>query len=152
MLRKARTRVRDRSMTRWREVLEVAPAGAAGVGDGGHPDAEGEPVRIDAVVAGVGILLAGPGEDVDVDVDQAGRHVEPRRVHDLERLPRWDALLDRGDLPSRDGHVAHGAQAAGGIDHVPVPEEQVVSGLRRRRAQGQDGHQDETEALHAVSA
>ena len=40
MLRNASTRVRERSMTRVLEVLEVAPAGAAGVDHGRHADAE----------------------------------------------------------------------------------------------------------------
>ena len=82
---------------------------AAGVGDGGHADAEREAVGIDAVVAGVGSALAGAGEDVDVDVDQAGRDVEPGDVDDLERVGGVDVRGDGRDLAVRDGDVAHGA-------------------------------------------
>ena len=53
------------------EILEVAPAGAAGIGDRRHADAQREAVRIDAVVAGVRAPLARAGVDVRVDVDRA---------------------------------------------------------------------------------
>ena len=59
------------------EVVEIPPAGAAGVGDGRHADPEGETIRIDATVAGVGTWLASAGVDVRMDIDQAGRHVQP---------------------------------------------------------------------------
>ena len=62
------------------EVLEVAPAGAAGVGDGRHAGAEREAVGIDAVVARVGPSFAGARVDVRVDVHQARRHVQAGRV------------------------------------------------------------------------
>ena len=41
------------------EILEVAPAGTAGIADRGDAIPEREPVGIDAVVAGVGPPLAG---------------------------------------------------------------------------------------------
>ena len=46
------------------EVLEVAPARAAGVRHRRHADAEGEAVRVDAVVARIRAALAGAGVDV----------------------------------------------------------------------------------------
>ena len=63
-------------MIRCLEVLEVAPAGAAGVGHGRDARAEREAVGIDAVVARVGPPLAGAGEDVHMDVDQSRRDVQ----------------------------------------------------------------------------
>ena len=84
MLRNAKTRVRERSMTEPLEVIEVAPAGAAGVGHGRHARTEREAVGIDAVVAGIRPPLARAGEDVHVDVDQARRHVEALHVHGLQ--------------------------------------------------------------------
>jgi hypothetical protein len=59
------------------EVLEIPPAGTARVGDSRHADPEGEAIRIDATVAGVGTWLASAGVDVRMDVDQAWRHVQP---------------------------------------------------------------------------
>ena len=59
------------------EVVEIPPAGAAGVGDGRHTNPEGEAIGIDAVVAGVRTSLASAGVDVRMDIDQAGRHVQP---------------------------------------------------------------------------
>ena len=87
------------------EVLEVAPAGAAGVGHGRDARAEREAVGIDAVVARVRTPFAGAGEDVHVDVDKPGRDVQPRDVHGLECLGRVDLRRDGGDLAAADGHV-----------------------------------------------
>ena len=75
MFRNAKTRVRDAVDDPRLEILEVPPAGAAGVGHGRDARAEREAIGIDAVVAGVGPPLAGAGEDVHVDVDQARRDV-----------------------------------------------------------------------------
>ena len=71
MLRNASTRVLRAIDDALLEVLEVAPARAAGIGDGGHAVAQREAVGIHAVVAGVGAALAGAGVDVDVNVDRA---------------------------------------------------------------------------------
>src|SRR3954467_394987 len=57
------------------EVLEVAPAGTAGVNDGGDAYAEGKAVGINAVVAGIGITLTSPGIDVSMNVNEAGSDI-----------------------------------------------------------------------------
>ena len=104
------------------------------------PDAQREAVRVDAVVAGVGALLAGARVDVDVDVDEAGGHVEARDVDDLEGLGGVDPRGDRGDLAVGDGHVADGAHAVLRVDDVAAPEQQVV--LRLGRGARGDGRSE----------
>ena len=108
MFRKAKTRVLAPIDDPRLEVLEVPPARAAGVGHGRHARAEREAVGIDAVVAGVRPPLAGPGEDVHVDVDQSRRHVQARDVDGLEGASRVDLRRHGGDLAAADGHVADG--------------------------------------------
>ena len=92
MLRKTRTRVIGAIDDLCLEVVEVAPAGAARIGDRGDADAEREPIGIDAVVAGVRPFLAGAREDVGVDVDEPRCHVQAGDVHHLEGFRR----IDRG--------------------------------------------------------
>ena len=58
------------------EVVEVAPARSAGVGDSRHPGAKREPIRIDTVVAGVRSRLTGASVDVRMQIDQAGDDVQ----------------------------------------------------------------------------
>ena len=57
------------------EILEVAPAGAAGVGHGRHARAKCEAVGIDAVIARVRPSLPRPGVNVHVNIDEPRRDV-----------------------------------------------------------------------------
>ena len=111
------------------EILEIAPAGAAGIGDGRHADAEGVAVRVEAVIAGVRAALAGAGVDVGVDVDQAGSHVEAGDVDHFESGGRIQMGGDGGDGAILDGNIADGADVVLRIDDVSALEEQD-----RRRA------------------
>ena len=86
MLRKASTRVFERSITRVlksSKLRQPAPPASTTVVT---PTRKREAVGVDAVVAGVGALLAGARVDVGVDVDQAGRDVEAGDVDRLEGL------------------------------------------------------------------
>ena len=120
-------------MTRVLEVLEVAPARAAGVGHGRHPDAQREAVGVEAVVARVRALLARAREDVNVDVDEARASRRGRETSTTLNASAGSIFAAHGgDLPARDGHVAHGAEAVLGVDDVPAAQQQVVLRLRRR--------------------
>ena len=92
MLRKASTRVFDRSMTRCLKSSKLRQPAHAGVGHRRDADAQREAVGVDAVVAGVGAALARAGEDVGVDVDEAGRHVQARR-HRSSSARRRDSIF-----------------------------------------------------------
>ena len=100
------------------EVVEVAPAGAAGVDDGRHADAQGEAVGIDAVVPGVRPRLTRAGVDVRMNVDEPGCHVEPAHVDRLQRVGGIELLSDRRDLARGDGDVAHSADGIARVDDV----------------------------------
>ncbi len=115
------------------EVVEVAPAGAAGVGDGRHARPQGEAVGIDAVVARVRPPLAGPREDVDVDVNQSGSDVQPVQFHGLERQGGVDLRAHGGDLAGADGHVAVAVDLVAGIDDVSAAEQEIILRRRTRR-------------------
>ena len=106
MLRNAKTRVRERSMigrlnsSKFRQPAQPASATAV------TPDAEGEAIGVDAVVARIRPPLARPGEDVNVDIDQPWRDIESRDLDGLDRQRRVDLLAHRGDLAVVNGHVA----------------------------------------------
>ena len=129
------------------EVGEVAPAGAAGIDHGGDAGAESEAVRVDAVIAGVGVARAGAGIDVDVNIDEAGGDVKPGSIHCLVRARRGDFAFDGGDFAVAHGDVAHGVDAVLAVDDVAALDEQVELGLRECGA-GQ--HQKSGEEFHGV--
>ncbi len=114
------------------EVLEVPPAGAAGVGDGRHADAKGKAVRIDAAVPGVRPRLTRAGIDVRMDIDEPWRHVEPGDVNRLQRIRGIQLLGDRRNLAAGDRDIAHGADRVARIDDVATAQQQVVLRLHGR--------------------
>ena len=120
-----RLRARDDAVL---EVLEVPPARAARVHRRGHAHAQREPVRVDAVVARVGALLAGARVEVRVDVDEPGSDVEARDVDHLEGLGGIDGCGHGGHLAACDGHVAHRAQVVARVDDVAAAQQEVVPG------------------------
>src|SRR4029450_9217616 len=69
---------------------------------------------------------------VNVDVDQAGRDVQPRGIDGFRGLRRRDVRGDGGDLAILDGDVANGINLVPAVDDVATLEEQVVSRLRAR--------------------
>ena len=123
------------------EVLEVPPARPAGIGHRRDANAERETVGIHAVVAGIRAGLAGAGVDVGVDVDQAGRDVQPRDVNRLAGLGRVDFRRDERDLAGGDRHVADGVDAVPRVDDVAAAQEEVVLRRRLRPAGGGGGQQ-----------
>jgi hypothetical protein len=89
---------------------------------------------------------------VGVDVDQAGRDVEPGDVDGLQRLRGRDVGRDRPHGPVLDGHVADGIDVVPGIDDVAALEEQVVVLRRGRTGEAQDGDQDDGHAHEGLPA
>ena len=73
--------------------------------------------------------LAGAGEDMHVDVDQARRDVQARDVDDLECLRRIDLRRHGGDLAVADGHIGDRADLVPGVDDMAAAEQQVVRRL-----------------------
>jgi hypothetical protein len=68
------------------KIFKIAPAGAARIHHGGDAAAEGEAVRRNAEVTGIGALLAGAVIDMDMQVDQAGRHHHAAHIDGLDRI------------------------------------------------------------------
>ena len=121
------------------EVLEVAPAGASGVRNGCHTDAERVAVGIQAVVTGVGSPLPCSGVGVRVNVDQARRHVQPGHVDRLQRVGRIELRVDGGDLSVGDRDVSDGADLVPRVDDMPAAKQQIVlraAGWSLRRLAG----------------
>ena len=79
MFKNAKTRVRDRSMTRVLKSSKLRQPGATGVGHGRYARSDREAVGIDAAVAGIRPALAGAGVDVHVDVHESRGYVQARR-------------------------------------------------------------------------
>jgi hypothetical protein len=131
MLRKARLRSADDAIV---ELLEIAPARASRVGDRGDTRAQRERIGVDAIVAGIRPALACAGEDVHVNVDQAGRDNQACDVDHLERVGGIQARRDRRDGPALDGDIADRADIVLGVDHAATQQQQIVTGLRRQRA------------------
>ncbi|MGC4055608.1 MAG: hypothetical protein QM757_42835 [Paludibaculum sp.] len=114
------------------EELEVAPAGAAGVGHGGDSGAEAEVVRADAVIAGPGVGNDGGGEDVGVDVDQAGGDDQAGDVDDFCGIGGGQIRGDGGDFAILDGDVHEGVDVVFRVDDATPFEQHVVPRLRPR--------------------
>ena len=114
------------------EGLEVPPTGAPGVEDGRDPRAERVAVRVEAVVPGVRPALVRAREDVDVQIDQAGRHVEAPAFDHLEGPSGIDGLPDRRHPAVVHGDVPNRTQPVPRIDQVTALQQQVELGLAGR--------------------
>ena len=148
MLRKAVTRVFERSMTRRLKSSKVRhpelPASATVVTQLRSVKSSGATLQV-APAVGVG-LLAGVG--VHVDVDEAWRDIQSRDIDRLQGLRRWDVRGDGGDLPVLDRHVANGAEPISGVDDPPALEQQVVRGLRASRGRKGQCHEPHRSTFH----
>ena len=111
------------------EVLEVAPARASRIGHRRDARAEGETVRVDAVVAGVRLLLPGAGVDVGVDVNESWRDIQAGHVNGHRGLFRIDVRRHGSDLAVFDGDVAYRVYPVPRVDEMAAPEEHVVRRL-----------------------
>jgi hypothetical protein len=100
------------------EVRKIAPSGTAGVGHGGDARAEGEAIRVDAVVAAVGAALSGAGVYMHVHIDQAGGDIQARDIHDFAGPGGRNIGGDGGDLAVRNSHVQDRAGLALAVDDV----------------------------------
>ena len=90
------------------------------------PIAKREAVGIQAAVARIGISLAGSGEDVHVDIDQARRDVETGDVDYFESFGGIDSRSDSRDLAVADGDVAHGVDVVLGVDDAAALQKQII--------------------------
>ncbi len=111
-----------------------------GVSYRGHADAEGEAVRVHAVVSGVGVALACARVDVHVNVHEAGSDVQSRNVNRFQCRRRIEMVGHSRDAAIQDRHIPDGANVVLGVDHMSALEEQVVLGLpiheRRHKRHG----------------
>ncbi len=133
------------------EVIEGAPARAAGVGHRRDATAEREAVGRQAQVpSGVGIGLLAV-VDVDVDVDEARSDIEARDIDGSRRLRRRNVHRDRGNLLVLDRHVPNGADPVPAVDDVAALQEQIVVGLGA--SQRHEAHRDQNDGhrFHRVS-
>ena len=119
------------------EIRKIAPAGAAGVDDRGHTAAKGEPVGIDAAVAGIGAALACARVDVNVNIDQSRGHVESGDIHHLVGFGRVDRGRHLGDFSVLDRDIANGVDLVLSVDYVAALQQQIVI-LRQGATQRQN--------------
>ena len=56
--------------------------------------------------------------DVNVNIDEARRYVEPGGVHHLARLTGGNVFLDGGNFVFRYRHVHHPVHVVRGINHM----------------------------------
>src|SRR5215831_8008800 len=68
-------------------------------------NAEGERVR--ARLGSEPVQWRPPMADVIVNIDQTGRHVQVRNIHDLAGLIRRNTLLDRRNFALEYGYISH---------------------------------------------
>ena len=116
-----------RSITSRPEIGEVAPAGSAGVDDGGHAGGEGVDVGFERQRR-----AAVSGEDMGVHVDDAGHDVVTRHVQNGVSGPGRHVRRDRRHPPLAEAHVGPPVDPVGGIDHMAALQQQIrVMGLRR---------------------
>ncbi len=140
------------------EILEVAPAGAAGIDHGGDPGAESEAVRRYREVAGIGALLAGAVIDMDMHVDQAWHDIQALHVDGLDRVLGREILRHPGDLAVLDGDVHHRVKIVPGVQDMAAAQEQVVGRKGRRLCRNRDGDEQRRqgcrnqELFHAFTA
>ena len=125
MLASASTLVRGALDHRLPEDIEVAPARAPCIDDGGNTRSEGVAVGVEAVVPCVRTRLVRAREDMDVQVDQTGGHVEPFAIEDLGRAGPVDVLGHFRNFAIENRHVANGAQLVSGVDDMALPQEDV---------------------------
>ena len=111
--------------------LEVPPAGATGIDDRRDAGAERVTVWVDTVIARVRAGFVRAREDVHVQVNQAGRHVESPAIHNLEGPASVNRIVDGDYFAAAHRDVAERAQPVLRVDHVTAPQEQVELGLAR---------------------
>ena len=105
------------------EIRKIAPAGTARVGHRGHARAEGEAIRIDAVVAAVRAALSGASVNVNVHVDEARNDIQARDIHYLGGFGGRNIRGDGRDLAARNSHVEERAGLAFAVDDVASLEQ-----------------------------
>ena len=69
---------------------------------------------------------------MDVDVQEAGRHIEPAQVDHLPGIGGIDASGYRRNHAIFDRDVAHGARSVLGVNDMPALKEKVITGLPRQ--------------------
>src|SRR6185437_1935761 len=108
------------------EVFEVAPAGAAGIADGGYAIAKGEAVRPDAVVAGIGVSFTSGSVIVRVNVNQPRRDVIAGYIDGLGRIAGIEVVGYGRDFAIFDRDVHDAINVIFRVDDMPVLEQQVI--------------------------
>src|SRR5579871_1146074 len=132
------------------KIVEVAPAGAAGVGDRSDADAESEAIGILAVIAVVRVAPARARIDVHVDVDEAGSDVEAGDIDDLPGLRGIDVGRDLGDAAVADRHVADFVDVILGVDNVAALEKKIVRSLGESGGQKKQQECSEFHGQHST--
>ena len=132
------------------EVVEIAVTGTARVGHRRDARSERKIIGPDAVVARVGVDFAGAGVDMNVNVDQARRHIQTGCVHHFEGAGRIDVRRHRGNLAVANRDVANRAHLVLGVNDVTALQQQIVLGLGERA--GTEQHQCQHNSQDAALA
>ena len=134
------------------EVVEVPPSRTAGIRNRRHAASQREGVDGHAewtTRVRRPLLAVIP---VNVDVDQAGRDIQPRGIDGFRRLRRRDVRGDGGDPAILDGDVANGINPVPAVDDVAPLEQQVVRRLGAREARHAQRQQKHNRTLHRHSS
>ncbi len=119
-------------MTALLEILKISPSGTARIDHRGDAVAKGESIGIDAVVAGVGAFLSCSSVGVHVDIDKAGREIEPVQGDGLDRVRRCNVRCNINDLAILDGDVHDAIAMILWVENVAAGEHKVIFVLAHR--------------------
>src|SRR5258705_10469621 len=61
-----------------------------------------------------------------VNVDEPGRNVELRDIHNFSGLVSWNVFFDSSDFTLEDGDVSHLVNVIGGVNHMAALLQQVI--------------------------
>src|SRR5690348_16676194 len=105
------------------EVLKVAVTRTTSIRDRRDADTKGKPIRLDAVVASVGMCFASRIIDMHVYVDQAGSDIQAASVDGLKRLRPINMVCNGCDFAVPYRYIPLGADVILGINDMSILEQ-----------------------------
>ena len=100
------------------ETREIARAGAAGIDRRGDAGGAAEFFRVDAERSAAPI-------DMRMQIDQARRDDVTRYVAHVGAGIGLEFASDHGHLATGEGHIRHGVEFLGGVNHPPAAQDQI---------------------------
>src|SRR6185437_12746134 len=108
------------------EILKASPSGTARIGDCGDSVAKGKAIRVDAVIASVGVFLSCSGVDMHVDVYETGSEIVTMKMDGLDRVGGCDVWRNSGDLSIFEGNIHDAVAVILCIQNMTPGEDEIV--------------------------